>query len=59
MHVNFSQQLLALYKRLIDVIKQNYQWEKNWTLTIILLTINDCLADNRRIEMHQRQYESS
>ena len=53
-----NQQLPALYKRLIDEIKQNYLRENDWTTDN--LTNNrqlfDC--DNRQIETYQLHYKS-
>ena len=46
MPLNGSQQLPALYKQLIDGIKQNYSnYERNTGQLTIWLTINDCLTE--------------
>ena len=53
MPLNCSQQLPAPYKRLIDRLKQNWQWQNDWWATI-WLTINDCPTVKKRwIETHQ------
>ena len=51
--LNRSQKLAALYKRLIDGLKQNKLRENNWTTDTLTANKRLLNCDNRRIETHQ------
>ena len=53
MPLNGSQQLPALYKQLMDGIKQNWLRENEWTTDNLTNGKQLFNCDNRQIEMHQ------